>query len=94
MDVRLRSESNSTLTAVRLRYAINTLRLRVLICRLNCQGLGIQLNQKVLVNIAVILLFIMIIGSRDTYMTLQTLLFFLRLHTAQAESESNILWPL
>jgi hypothetical protein len=42
----------------------------------------------------VILLFIMIIGSRDTYMTLQTLLFFLRLHTAQAESESNILWPL
>lgn len=83
-----------TLAAVRLRDASKTLSLRLPLWRLACQGLGIQLDQKVLVNIAVALVFIIVIRGRDTYLILQPLLFLLRRHAAKAEPASNFLWPL
>lgn len=81
---------------MRLRHAIKTLNLRLLICRLTHEGAGHlaqpKVTHEVLVNIDEIL-FINIIGGKDTLVTLWPLLFCHRLHSGQAESASNTPWP-
>lgn len=82
---------------MRLRHAIKTLNLRLLICRLTHEGAGHlaqpEITHEVLVNIDEILLFINIIGGKDTLVTLWPLLFCHRLHSGQGESASNTPWP-
>lgn len=94
---RPRFESNSAFPAVRLRHAIKTLNLRLLICRLTREGAGHlaqpEVTHEVLVNIDEILLFINTIGGKVTLVTLRPLLFCHRLHSGQAESASNMPWP-
>lgn len=92
---RPRFESNSAFPAVRLRYTVKTLNLRLLICRLTHEGAGHlaqpKVTQEVLVNIGVILLFLVVIRGKDTLVTLWP--FCHRLHSGQAESASSSSWP-